>query len=222
MIRIDDQNVVNKLLNEPESGMGYQFVTVERLDGSTENGIAYNATLILLEDQDPRIAKFRPSYFASLVRAAAPSSNIRDVRVREPSASLGRAVYERRSADTSATHEAKNAPVGTTNEGDVFKRFSAFEKDLRVMADRSLRPGSYATTNADAQHVKTGSDAVKRYALPNPSPASWVFTIRPPQGTKIQEGIVAPSNHQPGGGVEVIFSHGTQAQTTTGPVHIPD
>jgi len=40
-------------------------------------------------------------------------------------------------------------------------------------------PGSYATTEADAKNVKTGKEAVARYALPNPDPASYVYTIKP-------------------------------------------
>lgn len=74
----------------------------------------------------------------------------------------------------------------------------------------------------DARNVKTGRDAVSRYALPNPESASWVSTVRPAPRTAIKRGTVAPANDQRGGGVEVIFPKGTQPGTTTGPTKIPD
>jgi hypothetical protein len=66
------------------------------------------------------------------------------------------------------------------------------------------------------------TDAVRRYALPNPAPASHVFTGSPEPGTDIQRGVAMPLFGQPGGGVEVIFPAGTQPFTVTGPVKIPD
>ena len=69
---------------------------------------------------------------------------------------------------------------------------------------------------------RAGKAAVARYALPNPAPASNVFTIKPHKDTVIQHGIVEPANDQPGGGVEVLFRDGTQPGTVTGPDKIPD
>ena len=45
---------------------------------------------------------------------------------------------------------------------------------------------------------------------------------RPHKDTKIQKGTVKPARGQPGGGVEVICTKGTQPNTVTGPVEIPD
>jgi hypothetical protein len=104
----------------------------------------------------------------------------------------------------------------------VFKRFSAYPNDRRVASDGSLLSGTYATTEQDAKNVKTGKDAVARYALPDPAPASNVITVRPNKDTDIQRGIVEPAFGQPGGGVEVIFTNGTQPKTVTGPIKIPD
>lgn len=85
-----------------------------------------------------------------------------------------------------------------------------------------LLPGTYATTEADARNVKSGTDAVARYALPNPAPASCRFTITPRKDTPVQYGVVQPAHGQPGGGIEVIFTTGTQPRTVTGPDKIPD
>jgi hypothetical protein len=90
-----------------------------------------------------------------------------------------------------------------------------------VTAKGGLVPGTYATTEEDAKHVKTGRDAVKRYALPNPAPAVHVFTIAPPVKTKLKRGVAQPAYGQPGGGVEVIFVNGSPDNTVTGPAQIP-
>lgn len=210
--------LANVLLAQPESGMGYQHVEVEMVTGLKRSGVAYNAELVLLE-QEPR-QQLRAAYEA-LVKAATPSEGqVKAVRVVRPTSRAVSAVQER--MVKAALGEAKDAPVGETSPSEVFKRFSAFANDRRVQSDGSLSPGTYATTEADAKNVQTGSQAVARYALPNPEPASYVFTSRPAAKTAIQRGTVAPAYGQPGGGVEVIFTNGTQSETTIGPIKIPD
>ena len=117
---------------------------------------------------------------------------------------------------------AKDAPIEKTKEKEVFKRFTAYENDHRITSDGKLLPGTYATTEEDAKKAPTGKIAVARYALPNPKPASNVWTIEPWKDTLIQYGIVEPANDQPGGGVEVIFTKGTNPGTVTGRKKIPD
>lgn len=118
---------------------------------------------------------------------------------------------------------AQDAPVTLTTAGEIFKRFSAFANDRRVTAGKGLLAGTFATTKEDADaNVKTGTDATARYALPNPAPASNVFTINPPQDTDLQRGTVQPANNQPGGGVEVIFVNALADGTVSGPATIPD
>src|SRR4051794_38139808 len=93
-----------------------------------------------------------------------------------------------------------------TIAGEVFKRHCAYANDRRVTDKKGLTPGTFATTKEDTDaFVKTGTDAVKRYALENKKPASNVFMIDPPEKTSLQRGIVAPAYGEPGGGVEVIF-----------------
>jgi len=126
-------------------------------------------------------------------------------------------------AKAAKSAEAKDAPITVTSEGEVFKRFSPYPNDRRVTAGRGLVAGTFATTREDADaHIKTGVDAVVRYALPEDKPASNVFTIRPAADTDLQRGTVAPANNQPGGGVEVIFVIGLPDGTVTGPITIPD
>lgn len=118
---------------------------------------------------------------------------------------------------------AEDAPITLTTASEIFKRFCAYANDRRVTAGKGLTPGTFATTKADADaNIKTGTDAVKRYALPDSKPASNVFTITPPIDTELKRGTVQPANNQPGGGEEVIFVNGTPDGTVTGPVTIPD
>ena len=122
-----------------------------------------------------------------------------------------------------ASAAAEDAPVTLTTAGEIFKRFSAFRNDRRVTPGMGLTAGTFATTKEDAEaHVKTGTDAAARYALPNSKPASNVFTISPAQDTDLKRGTTQPANNQPGDGVEVIFVNGLPDRTVTGPTAIPD
>jgi hypothetical protein len=216
MLKLEPQPV-QKLLKSPETGMGYQRVEVTTRSGVVRTGIAYNADLVLFEDEVR--GPLDQATYKSLIRDAKSSDDeIVDIRViAQPTRTLG--VKE---GGLGASQQAKDAPVEQTGPNELFKRFSAYANDRRLQADGSLLPGTYATTDADAQLVTTGTQAVARYALPSPQPASQEFSPSPNANTSIQRGTVAPANKQPGGGVEVIFPQGTQAGTTTGPVKIPD
>src|SRR6266436_1539593 len=125
-----------------------------------------------------------------------------------------------------AAHQRK------AHRGQVMRRRKSYKKrknlsasrranDRRVTASGALVPGTYATTEEDAKHVKTGRDAMKRYGLRNPKPAVYVFTIDPPIRTKLKRGVAQPAYGQPGGGVEVIFVNGSPDKTVMGPAQIP-
>ena len=131
---------------------------------------------------------------------------------------------EKRLLELNASNAAaEDSPITLTVLAEIFKRFSAYANDKRVTPGKGLTPGTFATTKEDADaNVKTGSDAVARYALPNSKPASNVFTITPATDTEVKRGTAQPANNQPGGGVEVIFVYGLPDGTVTGPVTIPD
>jgi hypothetical protein len=203
--------------------MGYQRVDATLQDNKTERGIVFNAELLVLDDETQATRRSYPSTnpYTILLKSSPQSGvEIKALRVL-PRAGIAFSGLETRALEKKAA-PAKDAAKEKTKADEVFKRFSAFQNDYRVNADGSLSAGSYATTEEDAKNVKTGSDAVARYALPNPDPASYRFTIKPHKDTDIQYGTVEPANGQPGGGVEVIFTAGTQAKTVTGPDKIPD
>lgn len=222
MLRLDP-NLKAQLLAQPESGMGYQVVEATTVDYKLKRGVAYNAELLLFEDE-PRLTLKTTAFARLLNEAKSSAGEIKSLRVATHMASTSSAFALK---ETAVAHgkkgsPANDAPIEKTKETEAFKRFSAYEKDNRVRPDGSLLPGTYATTEEDAKNVRTGKEAVARYALPNPAPASNVFTIKPHKDTVIQRGIVEPANGQPGGGVEVIFTDGTQPGTVTGPEKIPD
>lgn len=197
--------------------MGYQFVEATLPDSRTKRALAYNAELLLFEEE-PRY-QLRTEYKTLLRTAKSAAGEIKSLRMD----ARPRPTALRSMSSASKAGPAKDAPEEKTKAGEVFNRFSAYEKDNRVNADRSLRSGTYATTEEDAKNVKTGKDAVARYALPNPEPASYRFTIKPDKDSIIQKGVVEPAYDQPGGGVEVIFTNGTTANTVTlPPDKIPD
>jgi hypothetical protein len=248
MLRVNAE-LVPYLLSQPEYRMGYQKVVATLDTGGTENGIIVNTKLFLKEGEIPWHTFV--DWDSALAQAAQSRLWVVKAKLipREPETLHGvREVFwklaeRKRLAANSAFgtsrdhllaegHQmeliakgsgAEDAPVTTVLSEEIFKRFSAFKNDRRVTKGMGLAAGTFATTKHDADtHVKTGTDAVQRYALPNPTPASNVFTITPPQNSSIQRGVTQPANNQPGGGVEVIFVNGLPDGTVTGPTTIPD
>src|SRR5262249_6354495 len=150
-----------------------------------------------------RLVMLRKSAPEALQTASRTAGKFRSLSV----VSDDRTAVLSRSAKSGAASEAAEEK---TKDGDRFYRVSAFENDNRVTADKGLLPGTYTTTEEDGNKVKNGKEAVERYALPNNDPASYRFAVKPEKDTKIQKGIVQPANGHRGGGVEAIFTVGTQ------------
>lgn len=221
MIFLNDSQT-EYLLHRSESGMGFQFVEVTLKDGPKVSGIAYNAEFLLIEDEPAERLQYAADdpvsqMILTLQGALGKAEDVTSLRVVTRAWETSSVVRE---TPPNEGGPATDAPVEATAGEEEFKRFSAFLNDRRVTANRGLLPGTYATTAADATHVKTGSQAVSRYALPNPTPAIHRFAIRPPAGTSLQRGIAQPAYGQPGGGVEVIFTAGSPDHTVTVPPDI--
>ena len=229
------------VLNSAEHGMGYQFVEVVTstsvtrvghefvIDGlplakgeQWRKGVVLNAELLILEDE---LHQGLPggTYKQLLASAIKAENAVQKIRVTGFSQEQQAVAQLREDAVAYGrkAQRAADAQQEKTVADEVFKRFTAFENDRRITAERKLLPGTYVTTEADAKNLKTGLEAVARYALPNPKPAIYVFTVKPLKDTTIQRGIVRPDFGQPGGGVEVLFGDGTAANTVTSPATIP-
>lgn len=214
MLRLNESQT-QELLRQPETGMGYQEVEVTHKNFRTDKGIVYNAELLFEGTESQTVLKLN-HYQSALRMASYAGDEIRSIKVLK-STETKRFLSTTQVRKAGATGPAKDAPVEKTKADEVFKRFSAYPNDRRVTTDKKLLPGTFATTEADAKNVKTGKDAVARYALPRSDPASYVYTIKSTKDTDIQRGTVEPANGQPGGGAEVIFTSGTAANTVTLP-----
>lgn len=219
MFRLSEGEI-GSLLRQPESGMGYQVVDALTTDSRTKRGIVYNAELLTLDENrlSDRMIMLTKTVSEALRTASSTAGEFRALTVVHDARTTRLAKQESKTAGGADT-----AAEQKTKDGDAFYRFSAFANDRRVTAENGLLPGTYATTKEDGDKVKTGRDAVERYALPNDDPASYRFTIKPLKDTTVQKGIVQPANNHQGGGVEVIFTTGTTKNTVTQPpVKLPD
>jgi len=226
MLRLDPP-LTNDLLNQAESGMGYQIVEATMANDATKRGVVFNSEVLLFDDESSvELAQhFRLFEYSTALGELRPSGQrVKALRVLPQAGAVEKTALVKESAPAypKRTSGAADAPREETKAGDVFRRFSAFPNDKRIRPDGGVYPGTYATTKEDGDKVKTGQEAVARYALPNPMPASYKFTIEPHEGTVIQKGIAQPAYGQPGGGVEVIFTKGTHPRTVTGVEKIPD
>src|SRR5438046_109668 len=127
----------NYLRNQPESGMGYQNVEAATFDNKTKRGTVYNAELLVFEDEPRNM--LRTASFRRLIELSQTSAGeIRDLRVlpRRTITTLSR------EADVKACG-AKEATEEKTKEGEVLKRFVAYEKDIRLQDDNSWSAGTF-------------------------------------------------------------------------------
>lgn len=209
MIKLSN-NIQNKLLNLPESGMGYQIVEATFSDKSKKEAIVFNATIA--EPTNNRsieqiFKSIRTESLDSIYESASVSYDIIDVRMKED-----KGIFK--SAGTRMIDEAKGAKSSSieyTEKGEYFIRFSHYEDDKRIdKRNKKVLPGTYATTSEDAKYcLDNNVDPRARYALPNNLTIEYTFHITPEEDTQIKRGTVEPANNQPGGGEEVLFPEGT-------------
>lgn len=110
----------------------------------------------------------------------------------------------------------------TTLPGEGFIRFSAYPNDKRIGSDGSVANNTYATTIGDARFAVSGLAVAGRYALPNPSPAVYAYTIVPGAGVPARLGTARPAYFQAGGGVELMFPTGAPVGSAFKPYDIPE
>jgi len=219
MIRIE-KKWEEVLLSKPETGMGYQIVEY-KIGRIKQKGIVLNAEILINENEVESLKQFSLGLKETkFLETAESSRNIEEIEVlsRKEIISIDEIFL---GFMKGMNIPAKDAKVSYTTKNEVFKRFSAFKNDKRITPEGGLLPGTYTTTEEDAKNVKTGKEAVDRYALPNDDPAIYVFTVKPPEDTEVKRGVVQPLDDKKGGGVEVLFINGSPSNTVEGPVEIP-
>lgn len=217
-IRVD-KSITERLLGQAETGMGWQLVEFRLGTSYRWHAIIINAQLALERAGRVHLVREAPDVQRRRLELELKGPSA-DLEVRALSSREAR-IFEGRAYKV-GTGPASEASLEESDFDEHFLRFSAFENDLRIRPDGSVRAGTYVTTDEDGMdHVKTGMDAVRRYALPNPDPAVHRFYLQPPDPIPVRRGTVQPANGQPGGGVEVIFEDGAPAGTKHNQDEIP-
>lgn len=225
-----------RLSSQPEYGMGYQYCAAMLSSGKCETGYILNCQIFATKDE---LTSLKPQLIEqAMIESSRSNLSITSYTLIErrkeslkntiritstPLSNREKLARAMKMIETSAANEAaKNAPTSLTFEGEIFMRFSPYFQDRRITPKKGLQPGTFATTEEDGLTVRTGSEAVSRYALENKQSANKRFTITPLTHTSLQRGTVQPAYGESGGGVEVIFVNGTQDGTVTGPTELPE
>ena len=221
-----------ELLNQPETGMGYQiFEAVPNSYSSfKENYIAYNSDIVIKIDillaeskeslklmsysERKNISNIIHNYTFDSIKVLSKREllqNIDFVNEAMPTyksmSEKDNEVWESRYGDKGAIENEEEKADGE----EIFIRLSHYENDNRIdTKNKCLKSESYTTTEKDYNCLtKNNLDPIDRYALPNNDEINWVFFIRPKIGDTLQRGTVQPANDKNGCGEEVYFEKGT-------------
>jgi hypothetical protein len=201
------------LLNQPETGMGYQIVEANKAGNYTrEKFLVLNSELVIemngFEDYMTRLV-INEGIFSIKARAEAITLNSITV--------LNEKQYRNKASEPKSENEkgAIDNPVENASGAEIFVRLSAFDDDKRVdKINKCLLPGSFTTTQNDYILCKyTDDDPVERYALPSSDKIKFAFYIKPEKLDTLQRGRVQPANGKRGGGQEAYFNKGTMPGT---------
>lgn len=203
----------NELLNQPETGMGYQVVEASKQGYySREKFLILNSEVVIemnasTGDNVRKVVKegiFAFKASASII-ALSSMTVLNEMQFRN-------IVNESKSENERGAIEN---PVVNANGEEIFVRLSAFDNDRRVdKVNMCLRAGAFTTTMEDYLKCKTTNDnPVECYALPNNDKIQFAFHIQPLKFDTLQRGIVQPANGKRGGGKEAYFAKGTAPGT---------
>jgi len=201
------------LLNQPETGMGYQIVEASKAGSYTrEKFLVLNSEVVIEMNgyEGNNVRKIiNEGIFSIKVNANYITLNAISVLNKNQFRNV---VSEYKSENERGAIEN---PVVNANGEEIFVRLSAFDNDRRIdKINKCLRPGSFTTTIEDHLKCKaTNDDPVERYALPNNDKIQFAFYIQPKKTDTLQKGTVQPANAKRGGGKEAYFANGTAAGT---------
>lgn len=203
----------NDLLNQPETGMGYQIVEASKAGHYTrEKFLVLNSEIVIEMNgyEDANVRKVINEGIFS-IKAGANYITLNSITVLNEK-QIRNAVNESKSEKESG---AIDNAVENANGEEIFVRLSAFDNDRRIdKINKCLRAGSFTTTMDDYVKCKTtNDDPVERYALPNNDEIKFAFHIQPKKADSLQRGIVQPANGKQGEGKEAYFAQGTSSGT---------
>lgn len=202
-------NLTERFLKQPETGMGYQILfdptkSQSEQDDSDLPILSNGEYLIQVENNrsTPILTNFE--------NLSIEFEEFQDVDFQIPHSKTGISVVTNsKYINIPKQQNGEQPPFAyITRTGDEFRRLSAFRNDRRVLTSGELLSGTYGTTINDLTVVPSGIAAVGRYALPNRIAACYIYQIIPPPGTLVHFGTVTPNYGLCGGGVEVYFPDG--------------
>lgn len=196
------------LIDQPETGMGYQIVEAQEFGNyAIKRFIILNSTLAIESDNAQTFLKqiFKEGF--EKIRAKAQIMSFKNIKVLNKIEAFGLV----NDGPANASKGAKDSIEERANGSEIFIRLSAYLNDRRIdRINKCLRPGSFTTTFIDYELCKNNKlDPIARYALPNEENIKWVFYIKPKILNILQRGVVQPANNQLGGGKEIYFKNGT-------------
>jgi hypothetical protein len=135
-------SLIEDLLNQAETGMGYQTIEATLDDDTTKRGVVLNTEVLLFDDESfvdlaRHFRLFEYSAALQVLDIRPPERRVKALRVisqasaRQQTAS----VKESPPAYGKQMGSAADAPPEKTNAGDIFRRFCAFPNDRRIRSD---------------------------------------------------------------------------------------
>jgi hypothetical protein len=203
----------NYLLNQPETGMGYQVVEAYKTGSySREKFLILNSEVVI------EMNTYTNDNVRMVINEGTDSIKAKASIITLNSMSVFNEKQFRNLVSESKNEDERGAignPVVNADGEEIFVRLSAFDNDRRVnKINKCLHPGSYTATLEDYIKCKTiNGDPVERYALPYNDEIKFAFHIQPKKTDTLQRGTVQPANGKRGGGKEAYFAKGTAAGT---------
>lgn len=203
----------NDLLNQPETGMGYQVVEATKQGTYTREKFLVLNSEVVIEMNTSTSDNVRKVINEGIFAFKASASIIALSSMTVLNENQFRNIVNESKSENG--RGAIDNPVVSANGEEVFVRLSAFDNDRRIdKVKMCLREGSYTTTMEDYLKCKaTNADPVERYALPNNDKIQFAFHIQPLKSDTLQKGTVQPANGKQGGGKESYFAKGTASRT---------
>lgn len=221
MIYKATDSVLNYMLLQPETGMGYQLIEAEhKFKYKRERFIVYNAEVLL--NYDESFARYKKQLFLEGINKSLDNASyisLEKIKIVERNEVKElRTLDERKKKNKGRYSGGKGAteyPKGKADGKEIFVRLSAYENDRRIdFENKTLKPGTFTTTNRDyLDCLRYSDDPIDRYALPNDEEVKWAFYVQPKDYDALQRGIVQPAFGHDGGGIEIYFEDGTSKDT---------
>jgi len=178
----------NNLLNQPETGMGYQVIEASKVGSYVrEKFLILNSEVVIEMNAytNENVHKVVNEGIYS-IKAIADFITLNAISVLNEK-QFRNLVNE---SKNEGERGAIDNPVVNANGEEIFVRLSAFDNDKRIdKTNQCLRPGSFTTTKEDYLKCRTtNDDPVERYALPNNDVIKFVFHIKPVKTDTFQRG----------------------------------